>query len=48
MKYKNIASILSKGLDNLPLEDSDTDSNSEQQVELPLTHPNVRGANYYH
>lgn len=48
MKYKNIASILSKGLDNLPLEDSDTDSNGEQQVELPLTHPNVRGANYYH
>ena len=48
MNYKSIASILSKGLDNLPLEDSDTDSNGEQQVELPLTHLNVRGANYYH
>ena len=44
MNYKNIASILSKGLDNLPLDDSD----NEQQVELTLTHSNVRGANYYH
>lgn len=44
MNYKNIASILSKGLDNLPLDDGD----AEQQIDLPLTHNNVRGANYYH
>ena len=28
----------------LPLDNSD----AEQQIDLPLTHSNVRGANYYH
>lgn len=39
--YKNIASILKKGLDRVPLEAEDFDS------ETPLQHDNVRGANYY-
>ncbi len=44
MTYKNIASILSKGLDNLPMDDGDAD----KQISLPLNHDNVRGAKYYH
>jgi transposase len=44
MNYKSIASILSKSLDKVPLEGADT----EQQTSLPLMHPNVRGAGYYH
>ena len=44
MNYKSIASILSKSLDKVPLKETDT----EQQTSLPLMHPNVRGAGYYH
>ena len=44
MNYKNIVSILSKGLDNLPLDEKE----AEKQIDLPLTHSNVRGPNYYH
>lgn len=40
--YKNINSILSKGLDNLPIE------NEPEQATLPLDHDNVRGSDYYH
>jgi transposase len=44
MNYKSIASILNKSLDKVPLEEAD----AEQQTSLPLMHPNVRGAGYYH
>ena len=44
MNYKSIASILSKSLDKVPLEEAEP----EQQTSLPLMHPNVRGAGYYH
>lgn len=44
MNYKSIASILSKSLDKVPLEKPD----EPQQTTLPLTHDNVRGADYYH
>lgn len=44
MTYKSIASILSKSLDNLPIENSEAD----KQIPLPLNHDNVRGAKYYH
>ena len=44
MNYKSIASILTKSLDKVPLDTGDTD----QQTELPLSHDNVRGADYYH
>jgi len=44
MNYKSIASILNKSLDKVPLEETA----DGQQARLPLTHPNVRGADYYH
>jgi transposase len=44
MNYKSIASILSKSLDKIPLENK----NDDKQTSLPLTHDNVRGADYYH
>ena len=40
--YTSISSILSKGIDQQPLDSAD-----EHQTELPL-HSNVRGADYYH
>jgi transposase len=43
MQYKNIASILSKSLDKVPLE-----TDSPEQTSLPLLHDNVRGPDYYH
>jgi transposase len=43
MQYKNIASILSKSLDKLPIE-----SESTEPTTLPLFHDNVRGPDYYH
>ena len=43
MHYKNIASILSKSLDKVPL-----DNNAPAQTTLPLLHDNVRGSDYYH
>lgn len=44
MAYKNIASMLSKGLDNAPLPEGD----EHTQTELPLAHDHVRGPGYYH
>ena len=44
MTYKHIASILSQGLDNAPLPEGDT----QTQSELPLNHDHVRGPDYYH
>ena len=44
LTYKHIASMLQKGLDNAPLPEGDT----RTQSELPLTHDHVRGADYYH
>ncbi len=44
MNYKSIASILSKSLDKVPLQETETDT----QTSLPLEHDNVRGADYYH
>ena len=44
LTYKHIASMLQKGLDNAPLPEGDTQSQSE----LPLTHDHVRGPDYYH
>lgn len=41
LRYKNIASILATGLDRQPIE-------ADKQQSLPLTHDNVRGADYYH
>jgi len=41
LQYKNLASILATGLDKQPLE-------TDKQQSLPLTHDNVRGADYYH
>ncbi|MGL5334730.1 MAG: IS21 family transposase, partial [Enterovibrio sp.] len=41
LTYKNIASMLSKGLDKAPLPESDT------QNDLPFNHEHVRGADYY-
>jgi transposase len=43
MQYKNIASILNKSLDKLPLENETT-----EPCTLPLLHDNVRGPGYYH
>ena len=43
LQYKNIASILSKSLDKLPLENETTEPGT-----LPLLHDNVRGPDYYH
>lgn len=40
--YKNIDSILRKGLDKVPLE------TAPEQTDLPLNHENVRGSDYYH
>lgn len=40
--YKSVSSILTKGLDRVALEDT------PEQSALPLTHNNVRGADYYH
>ncbi len=44
LRYKSIASMLSKGLDRAPLPELETHA----QGELPLAHDHVRGANYYH
>lgn len=44
LTYKNINSMLSKGLDNAPLPEGD----GHTQSELPLTHAHVRGPGYYH
>ena len=44
MHYKNIASILSSGMDKVPLEQD----NQGKQNSLPLSHDNVRGSDYYH
>jgi|GEM_PF-2368148 len=44
MNYKSIASILENSLDKIPLETTSDD----KQSQLPLTHDNVRGAEYYH
>lgn len=44
LSYKHIASMLKKGLDNAPLPESDTHT----QTELPLSHDHVRGPDYYH
>jgi transposase len=41
LHYKNLASILATSLDKLPLE-------ADKQQSLPITHDNVRGADYYH
>jgi hypothetical protein len=41
LRYKNLASILATGLDKRPIE-------PDKQQSLPLTHDNVRGADYYH
>jgi transposase len=41
LHYKNLASILKTSLDKLPIE-------PDKQQTLPMTHSNVRGANYYH
>ena len=41
LSYKSIASILEKGLDRRPLPEP-------VQGSLPLEHPNLRGADYYH
>jgi transposase len=41
VSYKSIASILQKGLDRRPLP-------VPLQQSLPLEHPNLRGADYYH
>jgi transposase len=41
LHYKNLASILATSLDKLPLE-------TDKQQSLPITHDNVRGADYYH
>lgn len=41
LRYKNVASILATGLDKQPIE-------PDKQQSLPLTHDNVRGADYYH
>ncbi len=38
------AFILSKSLDKVPLQETETDT----QTSLPLEHDNVRGADYYH
>ncbi|PCK03693.1 MAG: IS21 family transposase [Alteromonadaceae bacterium] len=43
MTYKSIASILSKSLDKIPLENNHTDI----QTTLPFDHDNVRGPDYY-
>lgn len=42
LQYRNIASILSKGLDQIEME------NTIKQAVLPLDHDNVRGPGYYH
>lgn len=39
--YKSVTSILNTGLDQRPLEEP-------AQPELPLSHENIRGPNYYH
>lgn len=44
MNYKSIASILENSLDKIPIETTSDD----KQSQLPLTHDNVRGAEYYH
>jgi transposase len=44
MNYKSVASILSNSLDKLPLDGTETTT----QTKLPLDHDNVRGAGYYH
>lgn len=43
--YKNIASILKKGLDKVPLDLPE--ENGQHPTELPLQHDNIRGPNYY-
>lgn len=43
LTYKNIASMLSKGLDNAPLPEGD----AHTQTTLPFTHDHVRGPHYY-
>ena len=40
LHYKNLSSILATGLDTLPLE-------TDKPQSLPVTHDNVRGADYY-
>jgi transposase len=41
LHYKNLLSILTTGLDKLPIE-------TDKEQSLPATHANVRGADYYH
>lgn len=41
LHYKNLSSILTTGLDKLPIE-------TDKEQSLPATHANVRGADYYH
>jgi transposase len=41
LRYKNIASILQSSLDKVPVEEAN------KQQSLPITHENVRGADYY-
>jgi len=41
LHYKNLSSILANSMDKLPIE-------NDKQQSLPLTHDNVRGADYYH
>ena len=43
LTYKNIASMLKKGLDNAPLPQGDTHT----QADLPFHHAHVRGPDYY-
>lgn len=44
MHYKNVAAILANSMDKVPLEPLD----STAKKELPLSHENVRGSDYYH
>jgi hypothetical protein len=41
LHYKNLSSILANSMDKQPLE-------TDKQQSLPITHDNVRGADYYH
>jgi len=41
VSYKSIKSILKNGLDRQPLPET-------QSIQLPITHDNIRGSNYYH
>lgn len=41
--YRNVESILKNGLDREPLPEQE-----EEQAQLPISHKNVRGGDYYH